>query len=90
MIYVHERVERRHPDLSKADVAFAWSNAFVSRPRLDKDPDEYLALGFDANGRLLEMVGIRDEEGDWLVYHALTPATKKAKRELGYLREEQR
>ena len=30
------------------------------------------------------MVGIGDDEGDWLVYHALTPATKKAKRELGY------
>ena len=84
MIYVHDRICQRHPNLSKQDVAFAWSNAIASRPRLDKDPREYLALGFDANGRLLEMVGIQDDEGDWLVYHALAPATKKAKHELGY------
>ena len=84
MIYVHNRICAQHPDLAKDDVAFAWSNAFVSRPRLDKDPREHLALGFDQNGRLLEMVGIRGAEGDWLVYRALTPATKKARRELGY------
>ena len=88
MIFVHERICRPHPGLIEDDVAFAWSDAIASRPRLDRDPEEHLALGFDANGRLLEMVGIRDEAGDWLVFHALTPATKKAKRELGFEREE--
>ena len=89
MIFVHERICRRLPDLTEDDVAFAWSNAIASRPRLDRDPEEHLALGFDANGRLLEMVGICDKEGDWLVFHALTPATKKAKRELGFAQEEE-
>jgi len=81
-VFVDDRVPLRHPDISKEDARTAWLNCFKSIPRIDKDPDEYLAIGTDGKGRLLELVVIRDAEGDWLVYHAKTPPTDNAKREL--------
>jgi len=81
-VFVDDRVSLRHPDISKEDAAAAWGNCIKSRPRLDKNPDEYLAIGTDDKGRLLELVVLRDSEGDWLIYHAKTPPTENAKREL--------
>jgi len=82
-VFVDDRVPLRHPDISKEDVKAAWINCIKSRPRLGKNPDEYLAIGTDGKGRLLELVVLRDSEGDWLVYHAKTPPMENAKRELG-------
>ena len=47
-----------------------------------KDPNEYVALGFDNDGRLLEVVAIRLENGDWLIFHAMTPPSDKTFNEL--------
>ncbi len=84
-VYVDDRVESRHPEqrITKDDAVAAWYSAIRSRPRLDKDPDEYLAIGIDGKGRLIELVAIRDTEGDFLIYHAFTPPQENAKRELG-------
>ncbi len=84
-IYVDDRVVTRHPDqkIEKADAIAAWNNAIKSRPRLDKNPIEYLAIGIDGKGRLMELVAIRNDNGDFLIYHAFTPPQNNAKRELG-------
>lgn len=82
-VVVHDRVERRHPELSIEDVKHAWEHAICSTPRLGKNPDEYVALGFDSNGRLVEMVAIRDSKGDWVVFHAMTPPSSRTYSELG-------
>ena len=82
-IIVHKRVAERHPGLSPEDVAAAWNTAVVSAPRLSKNPDQYVALGFDGKGRLLEMAAVRTDSGDWLVFHAMTPPTDGTFRELG-------
>ena len=63
-------------------VLTAWENAIRSAPRPEKDPDEYVAIGFDSKGRLIEMVAIRESSGDWMLYHAKTPPTKKTLAEL--------
>ncbi|MDR1088558.1 MAG: hypothetical protein LBL23_04740 [Coriobacteriales bacterium] len=81
-IFVAKRVTLRHPDISEEDAAKAWANCIKSRPRIGKNPDEYLAIGMDGEGRLIELVVIRDAEGDWLIYHAMTPPTENARREL--------
>jgi hypothetical protein len=81
-VFVDDRVTLRHPSISKEDAATAWTRCIRSRPRIDKDPNEYLAIGTDEKGRLLELVALRDAEGDWLIYHAMTPPTENAKREL--------
>ena len=83
-IYVHERIAKRHPYLSPKDVIYAWKHCLVSAPRLDVDPFEYLAIGIDRKGRLIELVAIRDSEGDWLIYHADTPPHGNARKELGF------
>lgn len=31
------------------------------------------SIGMDGNGRLLELVSIRNNAGQWLIYHAMTP-----------------
>jgi len=81
-VFVDDRAPLRHPGISKEDAATAWKNCMKSRPRINKDPSEYLAIGADGKGRLLELVALRDVNNDWLIYHAKTPPTANARREL--------
>lgn len=60
----------------------AWNNSFVSTSRTRKNPDEYVAVGFDGKGRLVEIAAIRFPTGDWLVFHAMTPPSKNTLKEL--------
>lgn len=83
MLYVMDRIPRRHPNISKQDVVVAWNNAIIQAPRQDGRSFECIALGFDGRGRLLELVGRRQNNGDWVIFHALTPPTAKTLRELG-------
>ncbi len=47
-------------------------------------PDVVLvAVGFDTNGRVLEMVGVAEETGAIRIFHAMTPPSKKTLREAG-------
>jgi hypothetical protein len=85
-VVVHPRVHERHPELSEDDVLDAWTSCIQARPRLDRGSIEYLAVGSDAKGRLIEMVARRTRDGLWVIYHAFTPPTKKALRELGMTR----
>ncbi|MCL2654606.1 MAG: hypothetical protein FWD65_02780 [Coriobacteriia bacterium] len=83
-VFVDDRVPQRHPNISKNDAMVAWKNCMRSRPRINKNPSECLAIGVDGKGRLLELVALRDTEGDWLIYHAMTPPAENAKRELQF------
>jgi hypothetical protein len=55
-------------------------------PRLDRDDGEYIAIGIDEHGRVLELIAKRSRNGNLLIYHAMTPPTKKALTELGFIR----
>lgn len=81
-IKVHPRVSRRHPEVSDEDVVDAWSRFVRMTSRTGCYDDNYVAVGFDCRGRLLEMVAVRDKEGEWFVFHAM-PATSKTLDELG-------
>lgn len=67
--------------LSEEDIKYAWDN-FVSR-RLRKGGDYWVSVGFDRSGREIELVGAILADGTILVIHAMSPATKRLKRELG-------
>lgn len=82
-VIVHPRVCKRHPELSEEEVLAAWSNRFALAMRLDRRPGECIAIGVDGGGRMVEMVACRSFDGEWLIYHAMTPPTRKALRELG-------
>ncbi len=81
-VIVHPRVMERHPELTQEDVLSAWENALAYLPRLGEDPDRYIAVGADAHGRLIEMVATHTEKGDWVIFHAMTPPSKKTLIEL--------
>lgn len=69
--------------LSESDVAYAWKSPIRCRQRAGKDePPRWIAIGLLPDGRLAELVAIQTIEGDWYVYHAMTPPTKKFLKEL--------
>ena len=78
-VIVHPRVHERHPEVSVEDVLSAWKHAIRSAPRVD-DSRTWVSVGVDVKGRLLEMVAVHNGRGDWLVYHAMTPPSKKLSR----------
>jgi len=81
IVFVHLRVIERHPELSEKNVLDAWNNCIHARRREDKDSNEYIAIGSDQNGRLIEVVAKLDADA-WLIYHAMTPPSKKTLKEL--------
>ncbi len=85
-IAVLDRVTERHPNVSKADAIHAWVYCIRSIPRISKNPNEYVGIGYDSTGRLLEIIAIRNNDGDWLIIHAQTPPQERVKRELGFKR----
>ena len=82
MARIHPRVSERHPELSEDDVRHAWDNRFAEATRSDVAGYwQVIAIGADQKGRLVEMVASL-QGGDWLVFHAFTPPTKKAMDEI--------
>lgn len=79
-IQVHPRVMRRRPTLSATDVETAVVTTLRSRLR-DTDPPQWMGVGFDRTGRLLQYVAVETGFDEWLVFHAM-PATKKVLIEL--------
>ena len=83
-VRVHPRVSRRHPEVATADAVEAFENTLRSRAR-DTRPVQWVGVGTDPSGRLLEYIAVEDEPDGWLVFHAM-PATKKVLIEVGLRR----
>ena len=77
---VHQRISQRHGEVLPEDVRFAWEHYFMSAVRVPTERE--VRIRFDLRGRELEMVGVQLGDGSWLVYHAMTPPSKKTKREM--------
>jgi predicted glycosyltransferase len=79
-IIVSSRIKKRHPNVNDEDVVHAFKSMLRHKQR---EGDEYIAIGVDSKGRILELVYIYNFEHDFfLVYHALVPPTKKTLSEL--------
>ena len=85
-IIVHARINKKHPEISEENVRVAFDTILASATRADREHDEHIAIGCDDKGRLLELVYTQNEDGDYLIFHAFTPPTKKAMFELGITR----
>ena len=79
---IHPRISRRHPEIEVEDVAAAWENGLLL-VRRDDGSEVWVSVGVDGRGRLLELVSVLDMEGRWLIFHAMTPPSRKTLRELG-------
>lgn len=84
-LWVHPRIVEKHPELSEDEVLHAWHSCLKSVLRVDKGPDEYIAVGVDSSGRMVEMIARRMPDGSFIIYHAFTPPTRKALFELKLL-----
>jgi hypothetical protein len=83
-VRVHPRVTLQHPEVSETDVEGAFENTLRSRAR-DTHPVQWVGVGTDASGRLLEYIAVENEPDGWLVFHAM-PATGKVLTEVGLRR----
>lgn len=81
-IFVADRVHERHPELTADDVATAFRSVMVDAERAR---GTWLAVGLDSHGRNVELL-YKVVDGDVLIYHAMTPPTKKFLREIEQLR----
>ena len=75
---VYSRIAQRHGEITPADVITAWENYVTRAVRVPAERE--MRIGFDSCGRELEMTGVLLASGQWLVYHAMTPPSKKTKR----------
>ncbi len=83
-VRVHPRVSERHPEVTTSDVTAAFEGTLRSRAR-DTHPVQWVGVGTDPSGRLLEYLAVEDEPDGWLVFHAML-ATKKVLIEVGLRR----
>lgn len=79
-VHVHPRVSERHPEISVSDVERAWTEVFVIVQREGEGlPGPVLVgLGDDGHGRTLEMAGSVLQDGSVLVYHVMTPPSRRS------------
>lgn len=84
MVIVLDRVFLRHPELTVSDVETAWEARVKTQYRLSDEKPYLVAVGVASNGKLVELIAFEDGE-DTVVFHALTPPTKKLLRELRML-----
>lgn len=54
----------------------AFEATLRTATRLDTEPTQWVGVGLDGNGRLLEYVAIETGPDEWLVFHAMPAATK--------------
>lgn len=82
-VVVHPRVSVRHPEITDEDAIHAWVYAVECAERVDSLYwPAYAVLGYDRNGRLLELLAALQEDGRILIYHAMTPPSKKMMTEI--------
>lgn len=85
-IRVHPRVSRTRPEIEDADVVAAFTNSLRAVPREGSGfPPQWVGVGLDSKGRLLQFVAINKGIDEWLIFHAM-PATTKVLREVGLRR----
>lgn len=80
-VVVHPRVSAKRPELTEDDIRSAFEGALRSRAR-DTDPVQWVGVGMDSHGRLLEFIAVETQPDVWLVFHGM-PATKKVLHEVG-------
>lgn len=70
--------------LSESEICYAWKTIFKSAHRdTGETPDRWIAIGWLPDGRQAQMVAIKDRDGNWEIFHAMSPPTKKVMKELG-------
>lgn len=80
-IRVHSRVHAKRPDIDDADAVAAFGSA-VAKVARKTDPVQYVGVGVNGNGRLLEFIAAEVGSDEWLIFHC-APLSKSILKELG-------
>ena len=83
-VHIHPRITRKRPEITPLDVETAFIQALRVRAR-DVYPLQWVGVGVDPYGRLLEFIAVEQEPDGWLIFHAM-PATNKVLIEVGLKR----
>ena len=83
-IYVMPREHERHPELSVEDVLAAFESVMTDARR---DNGTWVCIGLDGRGRNVEMA-YRQIDDRVLIYHAMTPPSKKITHEIDQARRQ--
>ncbi|MCI1747205.1 MAG: hypothetical protein LKI24_03280 [Acidipropionibacterium sp.] len=81
-VVVHPRVHERHSSITDEDAAAAFESTIRSRLRARTDPPQWVGVGLDEQGRLLQFIAVEEPPRSWLIFHCM-PATKGVLAELG-------
>lgn len=73
MVEVHPNALKH--GLSEEEIVHAWENYIVGAVRVPGEVE--VRIGIDLCGREVELIGAVLANGDWLVFHAIRPPTKK-------------
>lgn len=85
-IRVHPRVNRVHPEIEDADAVAAFTDCLRAVPREGTGfPPQWVGVGLDGKGRLLQFVAINEGPDQWLIFHTIS-ATTRVLRDLGLRR----
>lgn len=79
---IDPRISVRHPEITSEEVMTAWRTMIRFRSRHDGS-GRWSGVGFDGNGRELELVFSKNKDRQWVVFHAFTPPTRTILEELG-------
>lgn len=66
--------------LTTEQVQSAWENYLVGAVRVPGELE--VRIGLTSEGREVELVGSLLADGNWLIFHAMTPPTKKVRTEI--------
>ena len=83
-IYVLPRVHERHPELSVEDVLAAFGSVMTDARR---NNGTWVCIGLDGHGRNVE-IAYRQIDDRVLIYHAMTPPSKKITHEIDRIRSQ--
>ena len=82
-IYITEHAYKH--GLSEEQIRFAWSIFIKKQFRGKPNEGEILCIGYDKNGTMIQIVAAEKNFGV-LIYHAMTPPTRNALKELRLLK----
>lgn len=72
---IHEHAYKH--SLSYEEIVSAFMNQTVYKRQGNECESRYLSIGFAFNGKQVELVYIEEGIYDFLIIHAMSPATKK-------------
>ena len=82
-VYVDEHAYKH--GLTEEQILYAWENFIKKLYRGAPNEGEIVCVGYDKNGVMMQLVAVEKSSGV-LIYHAMTPPTQNALRELGLLK----